>query len=278
MRINLCRVRPPGYPHAAILDDSAELMRHALTDLGHKVEENSNKLEAGALNVLVGYHLLDGPPSGDYVVWQLEQLPSDEGERGWWGPKLEAVLRKAAAVWDYTAGNVAFLAEHGIKAELMPYGYHPALERDVRPLELDDGERLEVLLAGSMNERRRAQLEAIGEHCRAAHMFGQYGRARDQMFATAQINLNAHFYAAKFCEQMRLSYFLNNGWFCVTEDSSDDPYGEVIPHAPGGQPLVELCLEWLERGPAARRERADAAREWFKARPMAANVQAVLDA
>jgi len=272
MRFQVCMARPPGYKHAAVLDDSARLMAAALHDLGHDVTIADNSLApSGTVNVLLGYHLMNEAPAGEYVVWQLEQMSDDEG----WlkgNPAALDVLRKARAVWDYSTGNAAWLAQNGIKAHVMPYGYHAALESDAKPADV----LCNVLHAGSMNDRRRDLLAQIGQHWTVSQMFGLYGPKRDEVFAAAQLTVNVHYYPAKCCEQMRLSYLLNNGWFCVTEDSTDSPYGDVIPHAPYDE-LAALVCQWMGKPAEDRAAKADEMRQWFKARPMKAYVEEAIN-
>jgi len=131
-RFSICLVQPSGYVHSLALLEVCQLLTCSLASLGHAARWQTNRVEAGACNIVVGYHLLDprsmAQLAGQRVVlYQLEQLSNREG---WFTPDREAVLRQAWAAWDYSAENVGFLRGRGFeRVGLLPLGYHPGLER-----------------------------------------------------------------------------------------------------------------------------------------------------
>lgn len=105
---------------------------------------------------LLGYSVvimgLDRPPAGQpYVAFQLEQLRSDMVDEA-----FIAVLRGAAAVWDFSILHAKHWCELGISARHMPLWY--TLPRSAvsppsapAPTPIADSEQIDVLLFGSMN-------------------------------------------------------------------------------------------------------------------------------
>jgi hypothetical protein len=107
---------------------------------------------------LLGYSIvfmgLDRPPAGrPYVAYQLEQLRSDMVN-----DEFVAVLRGAAAVWDFSILHAKHWCEFGLPGRHMPLWH--AMPRSAvsppsapAPAKVDDGEQIDVLLFGSMNVR-----------------------------------------------------------------------------------------------------------------------------
>ncbi len=107
---------------------------------------------------LLGYAIvimgLDRPPPGrPYVAFQLEQLRSEMVD-----DEFVAVLRGAAAVWDFSILHAKHWCKLGMPARHMPLWY--TLPRSavsppgaLAPASIDSTEQVDVLLFGSMNVR-----------------------------------------------------------------------------------------------------------------------------
>lgn len=279
--IRVVQVAPPGNPHAACLDECAALVTAALFGLGHQVQRAYNTTAHGVLNVVVGWHLLDGPRALDgaeCVAWQLEAIGA-EGS-GWWTPAREAVLRAFDGVWDFDARNLAFLRSRGFaRSAWLPLGHHAALAT----LPAGVAEDVDVVAYGSVNSRRHAALEA----CRAAGLsvrqvpFGTYGAERDAAIASARCVLGVNFYPAlaRF-DQVRAAHLVANGHHYVVEGASSawapsSMYAIAAPH----DDLVDTCVRVCRDGADSRRaDGAERARRFAVDHPMTRYVAAALAA
>jgi hypothetical protein len=267
---NVVLVQPPGYVHAMCFVEIGRLLVESLRTLGYASELRVNRFDAKATNVVLGYHLIPTAsvvPPCRLVMYQLEQLSDREG---WFRANHLAVLRRAAAVWDYSEENIAFLRPKGIEdVRWLPIGFHEALA--TIPTQESD---VDVLFYGSVNPRRAKVLEDLARDCSVKSLFGVYGDERDAWIARSKIVLNIHYYEAQILEQARLSYLVNNGRFVVSEQSKLNPFGEGIVTAPYER-LAETCRVWLER-PAQREEIARTGQAVFRTRPMTEYLRSVL--
>ncbi len=213
----VCTISPEGYPHVAALAEIAESLHAGLATLGHDVIRSTRTDHAGRRQIVLGAHLLPRHPqpvSGDVVVYNLEQI--HDGTQ-WLGPGYLDLLGRFP-VWDYAQKNIDALAALGIGGvRLLPIGYVPELTR-IAPRDED----IDVLLVGSLNERRMQLVNAIRRlGLRVDAVFGCYGEERDRLYARAKIVLNAHFYESKVLELVRVSYLLANRRFVVSERGAD---------------------------------------------------------
>ena len=53
------------------------------------------------------------------------------------------------------------------------------------------------------------------------HLFGSYGKSRDEFIGRAKLLLNMHLYEAKILEVVRISYYLANKCAVLSEFSSN---------------------------------------------------------
>jgi hypothetical protein len=269
-RFNIVLVYPPGYTPAEGLVDVCRLLYFSFESLGYSVTFQKNALEADAINVVVGYHLVeDAAVFGNHriILFQLEQLSEAEG---WYSPRRLEVLRRAEQVWDYSAENVRFLADRGIgDVRVLPFGFHEKL-RTIAPAAKD----IDVLFYGSVNPRRGAVLEQLQKRCRLRAVFGAYGPTRDAIIARSRIILNVHFYEAQILEVVRISYLVNNGCMVVSEESASNPFAGMIVTSPL-EKLVETCLGLLADEGGMARVAAEGLR-LFSERPMTKYLREVL--
>jgi hypothetical protein len=238
-------------------------------------QQQTNTVEPGAVNIVVGYHLL-GVSAREHlaahrvILYQLEQLSDREG---WFTPDREALLHAALAVWDYSPENLDFLRARGIsRAMHVPLGYHRRLER-IRHRG-DASKDIDVLFYGAVNKRRAAVMREIQERLRAEWLFGVYGEERDQYIARSRIVLNLHFYQARILEQVRLTYLLNNRCFVVSEDAEQNPYGDGIVTGPI-ETLPALC-ERFAGLPEERQATAERGYQTLRRHPMTDHLRTAL--
>ena len=246
----VCIVQPPGYVHSAAFQEVAETLLHGLRRLGHDAVLSNDAGDPGRRHIVLGSNLLPSTPlplRPDAILYNLEQV---DAASPWLSPRLLELFGRHQ-VWDYSARNAARYAGLGLPPpRLVPIGHVPEL---VRIPSCD--EDIDVLFYGSLNERRRAVLEALrARGLRVEAAFGVYGDARDRLVARSKIVLNLHFYQAKVFEIVRVSYLLANGR-CVVSERGADPdeereFEEGVAFA-DYEDLVDTCCR-LATDPAAR--------------------------
>ena len=234
-------VQPAGYPHSAAFQEIAETVYYGLRALGYEAVLKTNNFIRDGLNIVFGAHLLSpeqsvGLPERS-IIYNLEQVdPSSM-----WG-RMKPLLGRFP-VWDYSTRNIeAFRAMgHGGSVFHLPIGFMPELAR-IKPAPTKD---IDVLFYGSVNDRRKKILEALGrEGLRVGSHFGVYGAARDALIARSKVVLNLHFYDSSIFELVRVSYLLANRKAVVAECNENTEMDQELDgaFAPARYDrLVEQC-------------------------------------
>jgi len=265
-RISVGTVSPPGYLHVAALREVVESVGAALSDL------DFDMVLAGTPDVpliLFGWHLLDAhtalPPGT--ILYNLEQV-SDDAD---WLKPWHLDLAHRYTVWDYSKQNVERWAAKGIKATLVPIGYHPILSR-IEPATVQD---IDVLFYGSLNQRRADVLNALeAAGVKVKHAFGLYGAARDSLIARSKLVLNLHFYTAQVFEIVRCSYLFANRIPVVSEGPAAPGYEHAATWASYDM-LVDACKTLL-RDDTAREAQAQRGYEAIRAQSLVTILHEVL--
>jgi hypothetical protein len=274
---NIVLVRPPGaaghFFISMAFHDVGRLLSYTFESLDIPCTYQVNVFDPSAVNIILGYHLLEDPAvlrAQPCIIYQLESLPDQP--QGWLqldGRRL-ALLRAAREVWDYSPENIAFLRANGlVGVRLLPFGFHEKLQTVVKA-----SPDIDVCFYGVVNARRKAVLDALATKSRTKAVFGVYGERRDQYVGRSKIILNLHQYPAQLMEQARVSYLLNNRCFVVSEDAALNPYAGALVTAPYDE-LADCCLRYLN-DPGGRERMAEAGFTFFAQRPMAAYLEAVL--
>ncbi|RTL50302.1 MAG: hypothetical protein EKK40_13260 [Bradyrhizobiaceae bacterium] len=211
-------VSPPNYIHSAVFREVAETIFYGLKALGYDAILTEEGSLPGRRHIVLGANLLvyyPLPLSDDAILYNLEQV---ENNQTWITPALIDLFKKHV-LWDYCDANVKALSNLGIHAaHVLPIGYRKELSR----IQKSSVKDIDVLFVGSMNDRRRAVLEAM--HLlglKVAHVFGQYGAQRDEIIGRSKLLLNLHFYDAKILEVVRISYYLANECAVLSERSAN---------------------------------------------------------
>jgi hypothetical protein len=275
---NIVLIRPAkvvgSFSLSMAFDDVSRLLCCSFQSLGIPCTCQVNVFEPAAVNVILGYQMLEDPAilrSQDCIIYQLESLPDQPREWLALDDRRLALLQAARAVWDYSPENIAFLAAKGLnRVKLLPLGFHEQLQ--TVPKTTPD---IDVFFYGAVNVRRKAVLDALARKCRTKAVFGVYGEKRDQYLGRSRIILNLHQSAAQLMEQVRVSYLLNNRCFVVSEETVDNPYAGALVTA-AYDDLVDCCLRYLD-DPGARDRMAEAGFAFLAQRPMVAYLQAILE-
>jgi hypothetical protein len=259
---NIAIIQPPGFQHAGVFRDLAQLLSLSLESLGHDVAINVNRFSVSRINVLLGYHMLDNLEplrSMRWIPYQLEQLEIHDTTRS---QRWLKILAEEKEIWDLDPGNIAYLRSRGIDTvSHVPIGSHPSM-RTIVPSAPD----IDILHYGTIGVRREPIFASLLKRCRLKAVFGTYGADRDNLISRSRIVLNLHQFDSGLFEQVRVSYLLNNGACVVCEDAPYNPYADSLPTVRFDQ-LVDRCLELL-RDETARRQLADNASSQFSQMPM----------
>lgn len=257
---------PAAYQHREAFREVAETVHIALLRLGLGSVLTDDLGLPGRRHIVFGSNTLswwDLEVPGDAVLFNLEQISADSQ---WVTADLLELFRRHT-VWDYSLRNIAALRDLGVPhVGQVPIGYVPELERIPPAAEQD----IDVLVIGSLNERRMAPIEELRRlGLNAQAHFGVYGPARDALYARAKIVLNTHFYDTKIFEIVRVSYLLANGVFVISEHCAD---AEEAARFAGAvvftdyDDIVPTCLYYLAEA-EERAARAEAGRSVMRDRP-----------
>ena len=212
--VQLVLIRPRDFVFVEAFREIIDSLQQGFTELGIKCRQNINRIESGAVPIILGAHHLTPeaaeklPPKT--ILYNLENLI--EGYP--WFSEAYLDLLQRFAVWDFSANNIDILVQHGIAgATHVPIGYSPVLERIPK---ID--EDLDVLFYGILSPRRKAALEELGvAGIRIAALNGVFGPERDAWIARAKIVLNLHAAEGGSFEAARVTYLLANAKTVVSE-------------------------------------------------------------
>ncbi|MGE5343754.1 MAG: hypothetical protein ACM3SY_19970 [Candidatus Omnitrophota bacterium] len=239
LNYRVCLMLPDQNPHAACFREIALLLISALKSHGLHCDFSTNALAPDRTNILLGYHLLtfeEGLKNFRYIPYQLEQLNSKEFP---FSSNMEAILRHATMVWDYSEKNIDFLNSLGIQAKLLVPGYHENLETIP---DIPDSDRpIDILFYGSIGERRKKILDELANICNVKVLFGVYGEKRDEWIRRSKIILNINHYSQHIFEAVRVSYLLNNRCLVVSEAPEEYCYPFVSIPIVSYEHLTDTC-------------------------------------
>lgn len=220
-------------------DEVAETLRcglKALAATGYTLPDRT---------IVLGPHLLSWSARSDdrLILYNFEQRDS---------PALDASVLdtfRRHEVWDYSASNVAWLAERGVRARHVPLGYVPELKRieHIRP-------EIDVLFYGLVNDRRRRILDSLrAAKINVCTIDNCYGPVRDHFISRSRVVLNAHFYDTGIFEMVRCSYLFANEICVISEESVDVPpeLAQAVPLVPRER-LASACARLIDNPDEAR--------------------------
>lgn len=205
------------YVHARCFEDFARALADALRALGHDVVPPTDA-RPGRLIVLGGNNLTD--PAGklpeDAILYNSEQVSAIADAKQF----INVDLFRKHVVWDYSEANAKTLREHGFERVVMcPVGYMPSMTK-IDPVANED---IDVLFYGSENARRREVFAGLAKAgIKFHHLYGVYGKERDEYIARSKIVLNLHYYEGGVFEIFRVSHLLANTKCVVSEGYGND--------------------------------------------------------
>lgn len=192
-------INPPEYLHSKCFIEVARAMDEALNALG--------AYDPKGTPIIFGAHLTKTLPK-NAIIFNAEQVFS-------WD-YLQTL--KNHKVWDYSTNNIKELAKHDISAELCPVSYMPSMTCLPKAPEED----IDVLMYGSMNERRKEIVDQLRKiHVNVVSAFNVYGNERDNLISRSKIILNVHYYPEAIFEIFRCSHIIANKKFLISEIGND---------------------------------------------------------
>jgi len=240
----VCLIFPDENPHAACFREIGLLILSALKSNNFDCDLSINNLHPDRINIIIGYHLItfhDNLKNFRYIPYQLEQLHSREFP---FNSNMEAILRHALTIWDYSIENINFLKTKKLHARLLLPGYHENLEM-IKEIK-DEKKNFDILFYGSVGERRKKILDELAKHCKVKLLLGVYGEKRDDWTRRSKIILNVHHYSTLLFEAVRVSYLLNNRCTVLSENSTDYCFDKVNLCSARYENIVETCLDLLK--------------------------------
>lgn len=245
-KYNILRVVPQGFSGYRCFDEVVEMLQFELSTLGFHVSSTCNTPDTGAINIVIGAHLLE-EPSYDLlpetsIIYNLEQI--DSGSK-WITDKYIAGI-SSFTVWDYSQRNINKIQKltENRDVHFLPIGYSPTLSRISSVAEPD----IDVLFYGSINNRRATILDNLRlMGIKAVSVVDVYGKERDEFISRSKIILNLHYYTTNIFESARVSYLLSNEKAVVAECQEDTdiyPYMRSAICAAPYENLVERCA-WI---------------------------------
>jgi 2-polyprenyl-3-methyl-5-hydroxy-6-metoxy-1,4-benzoquinol methylase len=274
VKLAICTVSPPRYPHSAVFREVAETLHAAATALGHQALLTNDSSLPGYHTIVLGTNLLlnhPQPVAKDAILYNLEQV-----QRGPWFNERVLSLYRQYELWDFSEANANELERFGLtRPHVVPIGWAPILQR-IKPKPED----IDVLFYGCINGRRKHVLESLCQHgVRVESLFGVYGKERDEYIARAKIVLNMHFYEARVFEIVRTSYLLANGRLVLSERGAspedEAPFETGVAFASYDQ-LVPRCLALLKNADERQQIAANGQR-LMEARPETSYLQPALE-
>ncbi len=266
-----------------LFDDLIKLYYCQLLELGYAVDIQNNRLHSDRINLIFGNRFLQPKEFAyisqhfNYIIMQFEQLSS---VGGWLQreaavvPEFMSFFQAALAVWDFSAQNLNFLAQHGVSARCLLPGYHSALQ-DIESSPIKD---IDVLFYGSYSERRYYLIRQLADVCQVIRQSMCTKAERNSLISRSKIVLNLHcFETLSILEQARVFYLLSNQAFVISETSLDNPYGEALVSY-AYDDFVDGVLGWLGRPESERLAQAQAGLNAVQAVPFKQQLQAAIAA
>lgn len=236
----VCVVEPKDYEYVGVFADVAQGLVEGLEELGYDVELTTDPYRLDRKLIVLGAHLL--PPNApdlprDAIIYNLEQVGPDMP-----GGTVYLNRLRQHEIWDYSKANVETLSRGtSLRVKHVPIGCigHLGIYRSQH--------EFDVLFVGSINERRQKIIDELRARGLTVWAVTKgFGEERDALLPKAKICLNVHFYDTKIFEIVRVSHWLANECFVISEDSVDaESYRDMLVFAPYEE-LVDRCVQYID--------------------------------
>jgi len=126
-------------------------------------------------------------------------------------------------VWDFSWLNIDRInRRYNLKInKCIQLGYTAELNR-INLKDFKDRD-IDILFCGSLSNRRKAILDEMSNlNLKIVHLFGVYGKTRDEYILRSKLLLNLHYHEFGSLEHVRIFYYLSNQCAVLSEKSDDD--------------------------------------------------------
>ena len=221
MKYSIIICEPHGFKHSGAFQEVAQLIYFGFKKLNYDCIITTHFNIPDRRQIVLGANLLQLTNiilKEDSIILNLERAGHDEQ----FSENYCTLLRKYE-VWDFSWLNIDRVnRRYNLKInKCIQLGYTEELNR----INLKDfkGRDIDILFCGSLSSRRKAILdEMFYLNLKTVHLFGVYGKARDDYISRSKLLLNLHYHEFKSLEQVRIFYYLSNQCAVLSEKSDDN--------------------------------------------------------
>ncbi len=284
MKFNLAYFGPEPLFH--LRRDFLLATKYGLESLGHDVVLSGLQLDTSRFNLVVGAYFL--PPEQmkridaagldlahvNTEVIAQDMLNFNPQKVDFLGSYLPS-MRKARAVWDVIADNMAEHARYGTPAHFLRWGWHPKLEDIEHRAEKD----LDFYFFGMMTERRQKVVQGLVER----KLTGMVDHScpyflRNDHIARARVQLNiVQDLKYTHVNSFRICYLANNRCAIVSEAEKDPAGYLACARVVRNEGEIADAVAELASGDRWKAQ-GEAAYEKFREVPMTRCMEELLDA
>jgi len=221
MKYSIIICEPKGYKHSGVFYEVAELIYFGFKKLNYDCIITTHFNISDRRQIVLGANLLQLTNiilKEDSIILNLERAGHDEQ----FSENYCALLRKYE-VWDFSWLNIDRInRRYNLKInKCIQLGYTEELNR-INLKEFKDRD-IDILFCGSLSNRRKAILdEMFYLNLKIVHLFGVYGKVRDDYVSRSKLLLNLHYHEFGSLEQVRIFYYLSNQCAVLSEKSDDN--------------------------------------------------------
>ena len=221
MKYSIIICKPQGYKHQGVFYEVAELIYFGFKKLNYDCIITTHFNIPDRRQIVLGANLLQLTNiilREDSIILNLERA----GHDGQFSENYCTLLRKYE-VWDFSWLNIDRInRRYNLKInKCIQLGYTEELNR-INLKEFKDRD-IDILFCGSLSNRRKAILdEMFYLNLKIVHLFGVYGKVRDDYVSRSKLLLNLHYHEFGSLEQVRIFYYLSNQCAVLSEKSDDN--------------------------------------------------------
>ena len=210
--------------HAACFDELADALR-ALVQATPGYEHS---------RIVLNAHAFPTEVPTDAIVYNLENV----------GVQIAPTAFADRALWDFSPRNIRRWRPRA-DVRLMAVGYHPTMTGRFKR-QATSACPIDVVFAGSMNERRRLILDALAERGLRVEIVPHtlYGEGRDRILANAKLCLNVRYFAEGTHPTLRTTHAVANFLPVLSETAPEAPPWALL-QVPLEE-IVDRCMDLLE--------------------------------
>ena len=221
MKYSIIICEPHGFKHSGAFQEVAQLIYFGFKKLNYDCIITTHFNIPDRRQIVLGANLLQLTNiilKEDSIILNLERAGHDEQ----FSENYCTLLRKYE-VWDFSWLNIDRInRRYNLKInKCIQLGYTEELNR----INLKDfkGRDIDILFCGSLSNRRKAILdEMFYLNLKIVHLFGVYGKVRDDYISRSKLLLNLHYHEFGSLEQVRIFYYLSNQCAVLSEKSDDN--------------------------------------------------------